>query len=63
MFSRIVNVHKTGLSVVVSACEAEYSSLVKKPQLAKRRVCRDMIHEFVGCVKNRSDSYSVSAHF
>lgn len=63
MFSRVVNVHKTGLSVVVSACEAANASLLKKPQLAKRRVCRDMIHKFVGCVKNRSDSYSVSAHF
>lgn len=47
----VTNLHKIGFSVVVSACEAA----VKKPQLAKLRVCRYMIHEVVGCVKNRSD--------
>lgn len=48
--------------MVLSACEAANSSLVKKPQLAKRRAGRYMIHEVVGCEKNRSDTLIQSVH-
>lgn len=47
MFKMTENIQKMRFSAVVIACEAAKSSLVK-PQLAKCRVCRYMIHEAAG---------------
>lgn len=47
MFKMTENIQNMRFSAVVSACKAAKSSF-GKPQLAKCRVCRYMIHEAAG---------------